>query len=294
MRGKYKRLTDLYVRGTEAELADGNIIWMQALNPYEREEALHDAQVARARLVMALKESGEERLKVEAHIYERGLTKCVEELARNKASERMGEYMADINSDPDWKERLEILMRTDEAQAATPMEPAEQALLTKINIDYMAELNKRETDEREYQERRLAGMSQEVFTEEYLEWWLDRRGSNLAQAEFQTTELWFSARVCDAVKDDEGHYSHEACNHGERVFEDKAEVRSLPAELSVILNTALNAITMSAVEAKNSARQESSSDSSPLPSEPVESTPSIQTETLETVPGTSPLQSSTA
>ncbi len=53
-RAKYRRVP-LYTVGTELVLKDGTVLWLQVMNPFERDEAQRDAQLARTRLVMALK-----------------------------------------------------------------------------------------------------------------------------------------------------------------------------------------------------------------------------------------------
>jgi len=286
-KAKYKRVTDLYVQGTEVELTDGTFIWMQVLNPYERDEAVHDAQVARARIVMALREDGGERLKVDAKMAEAGDDAIIAEMAEAKAGAKVPDFVNELQVDPEWRERIDIMERSDETQGATPLTSEENALLIKVHAEYIEEILRRETAEREYQERRLTRMSHEELLDEFLDMWLDKRGGSLAAAEYVLCEMWFGARVCEGVKTDDG-ISHDKCNgHTERIWDSKNEVRSLPEPLQALLREAIGSLSMDVRAAKNSDRQGSSSDSSPLPSEPAESTPSTPTATPASAPGTS-------
>lgn len=295
MRGKYKRLTDLFVVGTVVELDGDDVCWVQALNPYERDEALHDAQVARARVIMALGDASDERLKVESRMQEVGRDKLIEEIASSKTQGRLADIIDDLHNDPDWKERIEILERSDTEQSSTPPTEEELTLMLRLEAEYAQEMLKREKDEREYQSRQLEAMTNTQVLDEYTTIWVERRGTTVATSEYILTEIWYATRVCDAVRDSDGTWNHDACNgHRERVFESKQEVRGLPEALQALLRDSLAELTMTVREAKNSDRQGNSSDSSPLPSEPAESTPSTSNETQDEAPGTSAKQLVTA
>jgi hypothetical protein len=86
----------------------------------------------------------------------------------------------------------------------------------------------------------------------------------------------------------DGAWDHQNCGgHEEHLFLDKGEVRGTPEQLLAILLTAAENVEMTVREAKNSDRQGSSSDSSPLPSEVEASTASTPAETRVELPGTS-------
>lgn len=283
-RTKYRRVTDLYVQGTEVVLKDGSVIWLQVLNPFERDECTHDAQIARARMVMAIKE-GEEREKIVGAFQQDGRDTTIDKLADSKATAHVAKIVDELAADPEWRERVEIMDRSSDILASS--EQAEKDLLTRINEEYLREVVERQKAEYEYQVDRMKRMTDEDLLEEYVEAWIDRRAQDVARAEYQLTEVWYAARVCEGVKQEDGSWNHEACeSHVLNVWETKAEVRSLPEDLQDLLNTSLSALNMSARDARFSARQGSSSDSSPLPSEAVESTPSIPTAIPVGAPGT--------
>jgi hypothetical protein len=284
-RAKYRRLTELYVQGTEVVLKDGSVIWVQVLNPFEKDEATHDAQLARARMVMAIKE-GDEREKVIGAYRTDGREVSVEKLAEVRSTSEIGKIVDEIAADPEWKERVEIMDRSDDIMAL-PLEDEERKVLTKINEDYIAEVVDRQKAEYEYQVDRLTKMSEEDFIEEYADAWTDKRATAVARAEYQLTELWYAARACEGVKGEDGTWNHDACeSHSLRVFDTKKDARDIPEDLQTLLYDAIAGLNMSVRDARFSDRQGSSSGSSPLPSEAAESTPSIPTATLVAAPGT--------
>jgi len=287
-RGKYKRLPDLYVAGAELTLRDGTVVWMQALNPYEMDEARHDAMVARARMVMALQEQGsDELMKVRAVVVVDGRDAVVNGLVEAKRLEFMIAAGDAIANDPEWKERLDIASRQDEILAREPSDP-ERKLLDQINIDYVGETNRMVDEDLDRLRREYDAMSDDAITEEYVKFYIERRGTDVALAEHKLTEVWYATRCCEGVQNEDGTWDHGACDgHVLRVFETKAEVRRMPGELVDALSDALDAVNMTVREAKNSDRQGSGSASSPLPSEQGESTPSTPDATPTEPPGSS-------
>ena len=284
-KSRLKRLTDLFADGRAVPLPDGSYLWVQVLNAFERDECLSDAQVARARLVLALKAKGDERMKVEARLLEHGADALIDELASVKLDMRVTDIFGELQSDPEWKERLNIIMRNDPEQAARPQTPEEEALVEKINDEVMAEFRKRQDDERDYQRRHFSRMSRDELIDSYVDAWLDRRGSELATAEYALTEMWFATRFCDATGELDA-LDHSACEgHRDRVFETKADARSAPDRLQAAIQEALRALAMEGTDPKDSGSATSSSDSSHQPSAAEESTPSTSTETPATLPG---------
>lgn len=278
-REKYKRLPDLYVRGIEVELADGSLIWMQALNPLERDEAQHDSLVARGRLAMALRSehASEEREKVTGGFWSEGRVAAIRQLVAIKVDEHLMEAVQSVRNDPEWKERIEILDR--QSDMVVPPEESEQKLLDEINDSFVAEVSTRQEIEREYLLSTYDKREDNDLIDEYFDVYIERRGNEVAIAEYQYAELWFAARCCEAFLQADGEYNHDACEgHQVQVWESKSEIRALPEDLTELLRGGMSDLAMDLRTAKNSVRQGSSSGSSPLPSEVEESTPSTPTE----------------
>jgi hypothetical protein len=284
---RFRRLTDLFVRGKAVPMPDGTHLWIQVINSFERNEAISDAQVARARIVLALRQDGRERIKVEGRLAEIGKDMMATDLAQAKAELKTPDFAEEMRVDPEWSERMEIVMRTDWDTAAMPATEQEQLLMDKVNAEVLAEFAKREDDEAAFLQRSYDRMTDDEFVDVWVEEWLDRRGSDLATAEFRLTELWYATRYCDAVDNGAGVLDHTRCEgHRVPVFESKTDARSAPQELQDLLRSALDELNLAGRDPKDSDSPQSSSDSPPPPSAEAASSPSTSTATPTTVPGT--------
>ncbi len=148
---RFKKLSDLYVKKLRVDLPEGTDIYVRAINSFERDECLDAAQIARSRLVMALKDSGEERLKVEARFEELGEQAIRDELAEVTTDDKTNSLINAIRDDPDWAERLAILERSDFSDSAHEPEQAEKDLIDKPNQEVFDELDRRHAEELELQ-----------------------------------------------------------------------------------------------------------------------------------------------
>ena len=286
-KSKYKRLVDLFVTGVEYTFPDGTPAWLQVLNPFERDTVRKEAQIARARLVLAMREHGsDEQDRVKAAFYAEGRDAVVDGLAEAETTRNVGKIIDSVRNDPDWSERVEILDRGDE-ETAGQLTSEEERLLTSLQGEYLAEVGKRIESERGFAKERYASMDEESLWSEFLQSWLDRLGDEAAMVEYDLGRLSYGARVCEGVLND-GVWEHTACaGHTERIWESTAELRQLPEELTKGLVAKLGEVEFTDREAKNSDRQMSSSGSSPLPSEEEASTASTPTETPVAPPGSS-------
>lgn len=282
-----RQVIDLYTVGRAVPLRDGSLLWIQALNPFEQDTARNEAQIARARITLALKEFGsDEQAKVRMFFFEDGIETAKSRLVDAKVALGTPRILDGIRNDPDWKERLEIIDRGD-LDTARPLEDIESQLLIKVAGEFSEELGRRLRDEREFQIMRVRDLDEDMLWAEYLEWYLDRRANEVMLSEFRLHQILFGTRWCEATETD-GDYDHSACNgHADRVFSAKDEVRAAPEDLQFTLLDAFDALELTVREAKNSDRQGSSSDSSPLPSGEAASTASTPTETRVEPLGTS-------
>lgn len=264
---RFRRLTDLFVDGTAIPVGDGTHLWLQALNAFERDEAAHDAQMARTRLAMALREDGDERQKIEARFEMVGRQQFIDNLAGAKADAQFPTLSARLEDDPDWRDKIEIIRRTDFANNASTTEQ-ERQLVTKLMSEWSSELERRIDDEIEFQKQQYADASDEDLLRDYLEVYMERRGDDVAQAEYALTETWYAARYCEATPGEDGNLDHATCNgHGERVFATKADVKAAPDRLRTLIQEGLAKLAMNMRDPKDSGSQPSSSGSSPAPNE---------------------------
>lgn len=293
-RAKYKKVADLYVTGTEVVFKDGTVMWLQVLNPFEVEEARHAAQTARSRLVMALQNhGGDEMAYVEAALWSDGIEEARRKVVDFKASGVVMNAVIAIKNDPEWKERLDILDRTDASEST--LEPAEKELYEKLQIEYVAEVQRRTEEEEAFLTQQYAKATEEELREEYKRLYIDRRGTEVANNEYRVTEVLLGARVCEGTRvDDAGDWDHSPCEgHEVPVYESKAEVRALPEDLAELIGAGFQRLAMSIRDAKDLDRLASSSVSSRQPNEEAASTPSTPDETPTDAPGSSPQPSLT-
>jgi hypothetical protein len=265
---RFRRLTDLFVDGVAIPVADGTHLWLQALNNFERDECISDAQVARARFIMAMREHGDERAKIETRMEIVGRDQFVADLAAAKTDAKYQTIASRLEDDPEWTEKIGIIRRTDFTNNSSAT-PEERELVDKLLTEWSEELNKRIDDELEYLKQHYASVPDEELLHDYLEAYMERRGDDIANAEYMLTELWYGARYCDAIAADDSALDHSACNgHEERVFASKADVKAAPERLQKVLREGLQKLAMSLRDPKGSGSPQSSSDSSPAPSAP--------------------------
>lgn len=272
---RLRSVNDLYVKGATVVLADGSPLWVRVLNPFEQDTARSEAQIARARLALAIREVGtDEQAKVRESFFETGKEAATELLVESKVAERYSKIVEGLRYDPEWKERLDVLARASE-DTAKPLEGIEREAMEKIAADYFTELNSRIDDERAGHRAVYENADEDTLWNDYLDLYVDRRAGAAALAEHQMYQILYGTYLCDGRLDG-GEWDHSRCTHDERLFESPAEVKDLPSDLWEALLAGIGSIDMSVIEGKSSGSRASSSDSSPLPSAPEESTPSTQ------------------
>lgn len=294
-RDKYKRLEQLYVVGKEIVFTDGTVMWVQVMNPLQVDEARTDAQTARALMTLALKEVGTpEQAKSLAAFSTLSRDDASNVIVNFKWQEWFVKANNRVRDDPDWRERIDIMDRNDDMANRAP-DDAERLTVEKINLDFMADVQAKMDDDEAFERRQLEQMSDEEFREEYLDCYRSRMADAAANSEYAVTEAWYSARVCEATKVEAGVWDHSACGrHMEQVWEARADLKAAPAPIQELLRLAIEELSMTVRDAKNSGSTTSSSDSSVLPSKQEESTPSTQDAIPSDVPGTSIQPSSMA
>ncbi len=288
MRARFKKITDLFTVGREVELPDGSLLWVQALNQYERDDVMSEATLARSRIVMALKNHGDERVRVEGHFHESGREEIIRELALQRAEKAASKLGDRIRDDPEWRERMDILDRTDLTDTAAAPTDEERALIFQINSEFFGELQRRRQEEQELAKLELERLGAEELQEKYFDAWLDVRAGKIANDEYALAEMATAARYCDAVREGDGGWDHSGCGgHNDRVFENRQEAKAAPAGLLDVLRDALMQLAWSERDPKGSGRARGSSGSSSTRSEEEASTPSTSDETPSEAPGTS-------
>jgi len=295
VKDRYKRVTDLFVEGTEVVLDDSPedplIIWVQKPNPFEREEARRDAQVAGARFTLTLQDDSSDEIAV----FRAGLVRLdrqdlVDAIVDLKFSEDLVLAQNELRDDKDWTEKLAIVDRSGGQLEGRGQDDPEVLKVAEINREYLTETNDRVDARRAARRDELERFTELELRDEYERAYIEALATANSLREFRTTEIFFAARVCSAVPNDDATagWDHSGCaGHRARIFDDRQEVREIDDELHQRISAAISRVTMSPREAKNSARRGSSSESSPPPSEPGESTASTPEETSNEPAGTS-------
>lgn len=285
-REKYKRLTDLFVVGQVLQLPDGDVMWVQALNPWEKNEAVMDGQTARSRTSLALNDpESREHIRLRAKFEEYGQEACIEEMLEARKGNLITRCALQMRGEEDWKDRIMVIERAGDLSTESTTE--EEDAVLKAASDYAAELQERLNDRLDSDRYQLKALSEPDLWGEFKETYIESVGGTAAMAEYRLAEISYAARACDATNSGDGLWDHSECdNHTVRIFESKDVVKGLPEQLLGLLIGAVIDVSVSEVEAKNSDRQQGSSQSSPLPNEVEASTASTQTVTLPEPPTT--------
>jgi hypothetical protein len=274
---RFKKLTDLYVRRLRVEgLPDDMDVYVRAINSFERDECAEAATIARSRMIMALENKGEERLKIEARFAEFGTDKMRDELVEARMEDKIPEVVNGIRDDPEWRERMAVLERSDN-DSGRAMTESEVELISKLNTEFFDEMNRRRDEEEELQKLLTSQMDDEELLQAYLKEWLEKRARKLANEEYNLTEVLLATEWGD----------------GEKLFESKKDVRDAPGDLYEAILSTLQKMAMDDRDPKDSASDQSSSGSSPSPNAAEASDNSGLTATPTEPPGTSPQPSLT-
>jgi hypothetical protein len=285
-RTKYRKAADLYVVGTEVVLKDDTVLWVQALNPFDYDEAQRIGAAARARFQLAMREYGSDELvRFEAQAAEMPVEAKAARIAEVKASEIIQKAIGELESEDEWAEIRAVLDRSDELREGSD---EEKRLIEDKNKEYIAEVNRRVEAERDYLEKKWLAADESELDAALRELYVDHVAGERATREYEVVEVFLGTRACDGVLRDDLTYSHEACeSHVLTAFETKAEVRGLPEELFELIREGFARLNMHPTDPKDSGSPANSSESSPLPNEPADSEASTQEEASNDAPGTS-------
>lgn len=286
-RSKYTRATQIFSEGTELVIEDDLVIWLQALNPFEQQDARDAAATARSRLVLALNEHGSDELaRYESTLSSMEKAELVDFLVGSKQGEVLLEVTDAIEHDPEWSERMAILEQQDDI-LAMPESAEERKLLDTYGQEYVAEVTSRVDYELKLLAQRFEKMTDEERRAEFRRVWIERRGGERGIEEYRLKEHFYTARVCEAIKAPDGTFDHSECDHRQRVWVSEEEVRHLPAGLREALDERLRELAMAPKGRSGSGSLQPSSASSATPSAGVGSTPSTRGEASRRHRGTS-------
>lgn len=290
---RYRRATDLYAKGRPVRLESGDVIFLMSLNTIEKDEAVADAQAARAQVALALKDP-ESKLHTQVKVLfeSEGLDEARERLVQNQFYSAYEQAVDELEEEEGWRERIALLRRGPSLIAVAG--PDEQAYFARTQGEFLEAANRIVQQILDRERERIADLSEEEVFQDYIAWWADMRGGEVGLTEYRYTELFYAARACAGVEVDEGKWDHSACEqHRVRIYEHKEETRHEPDEYLTLLFSSLAEMEVTEREAKSPAALAGSSDSSAPRSEQADSTDSSPEAAPSTPPGTSSPPSTT-
>ena len=280
------KLTDLFEEGRPVTLktpAGGSmIVWINKLSPFEVEQTNHEGRIARARIMLAIKEIGTPEYDLfRANAQRSSKETIVKALVEAKGNEHLVKAIRDMHSDPEWREKLETLDWSSDQVAGKPDHDIEVQALAKVLEDYQAEIDRRVEELATDLRLELSALPPDALREKYEESYVEARGMAAFTAEREMTQVFYALRQCEATTREDGDLDHENCNHAKRWLEDRQEAATLPGALLEQVKQAIDDVNMAPDAARFSAALVSSSDSSGPSSKQEDSVDSGQTETSD-------------
>jgi hypothetical protein len=289
--GRLAKLTDLFEEGVVAPLkaSDGSevVVWLNKLSPFEAEQSAHEGRIARARIMLAIKdittpESDLFRLASESAPKDT----IIDSLLTAKDNERTVKVIRELHSDKEWKERLETLEWSTEHLTGKADDDPEVAVVMKVLGDYQAEIATRTEYLRNEMRNELVAQPEGKLREMHGESYSEAQGLAAFLREQSKSQTFYCLRMCGATRDDNGRWQHEGCDHLQRWLDDRQEVDQLPESLLMQVRAAFNDLTMPPDVARFSGGPASSSEShgpSSKPEESQESGPEVISEEPATI-----------
>jgi hypothetical protein len=277
---RLRRITDLFEEGVVVPLGedlDGPILlWVNKLNSFQVEEARRDGVARRGmRLADLGKPDNPERAAMLSEVEQMTLDEVRQAWTKQQAEEQYLTALDDVDSDPEWREKLDVIRRMptllDEAGAA-PDDPRRQELRD-LQRNYYAAIAEAQKSLQDQTFKDSEGAEREKLTKEFMERWRQRISLDEFMEERRVTELYFALRVCQATRDG-NTYDHAPCDHSQRALEAREQVRGLPEQVIEKSIEALDQLNVTPRDAGNSDAPVSSSAPSEQPSVPEDSTPS--------------------
>jgi len=295
------RLTALFVEGAEAYLGDGPdgkpvVVWMNKLNSFETEEAHRDASVRRAE---RMGELGPDSPETRGALAEVGMW-TDEELRRaivnGEDGAIMSEALDNLQAEEDWGELQDYIARAPmllQDESVQPGDPRFETLNEKT-AEYTRRLQEELDKVTDQHIKDLAGIVREKLESKFLEDWRGRRTSDEWFGAKRMTELYLSARKCDATMVGGGRtlageleWDHSACDHSQRLLSERASVRRIPEGALSIMVSTFEGLRIPPREVGNSGAPASSSGSSePSRTPEAPSSPSFPAEMPDAAPTT--------
>jgi len=276
-----KRITDLFVEGTELNLGDDEagtpvLVWVNKLNSFEDEDARHDGLAARTERLLELTPDHPDIQMITMQMAAWDMDKLVQQTAQQKYDEDYLAAMDDIDSVEEWREKLEYLRRGGALHddAGLPEGDPRRESYEKAQAEYFTSMTamaeKRQADRR----KELADLSRGELEETFVDLLKTRLAMEAFLEERRVTEIYFAARDCVGTRTGPNEFEHSQCDHRNRLLSDRKEVRQLPSDVITRIVNTITAVTVDRRTAGNLDAPVTSSESLEQPKQEEESTPS--------------------
>lgn len=284
--GRLAKLTDLFEEGVVAPLKTSSgtevVVWLNKLSPFEMEQSTHEGRVARARIMLAIREIGTPESDLFRLASEDApLQTIIDALLADKDNERTVKVIHELRADKDWKERLETLEWSTEQLKGKGESDPEVQVVAKILDEYQAEIISRTEFLANQLRSELVVQPENKLREQHRDSYAQQQGISAFIREQAKSQIFYSMRICRADRDDNGRWQHEGCNHAERWLEDRTEVEQLPESLLDQVKAAYDQMNMDPDIARFLVGPASSSESHGPSSKPEDSKESGQEEISE-------------
>lgn len=275
---KRRKLEELFAKGYEVRfnesgvnygdpLPDDLVIWVTPPSPLQREQAVRNAQAARARVLLQVKRDPDSvAATVNEHIVsEMDLEELVEYISQLNDAEQQQEATRNVLSREDWKDidALRDAMRQWEEAGSPTDDPEWEDLLARDQMfgdEVTEEMVRIAAAERES----LKMLSRGDLESRVLEKRYDIVGNQTFMETYQNELVFYSCRDND--------------DRRELFFEDVEDMRSFPDEVQEALLAAFAKFITEVGEAKNSPRVADGSEQSAPPEKQETSEPSTPQE----------------
>lgn len=277
---RLSRITDLFLEGKEMDFgvdADGKpiVVWVNKLNSFEDEEARRDGSAARSLRMLNLNDENPEVQEARQELSELTREELVQIIAAQNFDEDYLLAVDDVESNEEWKEKLEAMRMTlllADSDVAEDDPRHEQA--SKLNTEYLMAITDAASKRQAERQAECQTKDLDDLADMFIKNWKTRTGLGEFFAEQRVTQLFYALRDCQAMSEGEGKWDHSRCKHT-RLLTERNQVRSLPEEVLERGVAMLSEITVDRRTAGNSDVPMSSSESSERPSSAEESSPSI-------------------
>ncbi len=260
------RVTELFETGREMLISDRDtepvLVWVAKLNTFQRGDAQRDAAAVRARRVAGLSDDSDEMRAITVRLATMTNEQKIEFILAPKESQAYLSAHDDVRADPDWKDRLQLLERSDSiAAGGNPPSPKEHEEILKIQQEYGEAVEAAAAQRMDDFRHEYDGVKAAELDEQYLDVARSNLGSNAFFEEFQRCELFYALRDCEAKRKKDGGYDHTPCTH-QRLLPSKAAINELPEDFIERVKNIINENAITPGEVGNSDAPANSSESS--------------------------------